>query len=114
MVDTWRDSWFEEGARLIYIVPRATIDDVLPLDITPSASRVERVFVGRIELITPATESAVRDAIETRDVALLQKYARFVDPIVARVFPMRSFDVASRVQAAVKPVYASWAAPACR
>jgi len=27
MVETWRDSWFEEGSRLIYIVPRGFIDN---------------------------------------------------------------------------------------
>ena len=38
MVETWRDSWFEEGTRLFYIVPQASIDAILPLDITPEAS----------------------------------------------------------------------------
>ena len=39
MVDTWRDSWFEEGTRLLYIVPRATVDAMLPLEITPRQSK---------------------------------------------------------------------------
>ncbi len=34
MIETWKDSWFEEGSRLIYIVPSGFIDKVLPLDIT--------------------------------------------------------------------------------
>ena len=37
MVETWRDSWFEEGTRLFYIVPQASIDGVLPLDISSEA-----------------------------------------------------------------------------
>jgi hypothetical protein len=53
MVETWRDSWFEEGSRLIYIVPSRAIDDALPLQVEPVPSQTARVFVGRIELITP-------------------------------------------------------------
>jgi hypothetical protein len=32
MVETWRHSWFEEGSRLLYLVPRQFVDAVLPLD----------------------------------------------------------------------------------
>ena len=39
MIETWRDSWFEEGARLFYLVPQRTIATVLPLDITPRPTR---------------------------------------------------------------------------
>ena len=42
MVETWRDSWFEEGARLIYIMPSRSIDAILPL-------RVEPIRPGRRE-----------------------------------------------------------------
>jgi hypothetical protein len=52
MVETWRDTWFEHGARVFYIVPDRTIDTVLPLDISPRPSAVRRVFVGRVEVIT--------------------------------------------------------------
>src|SRR5262249_23299695 len=31
MVKTWRDSWFEEGLRVFYIVPRRATDAILPL-----------------------------------------------------------------------------------
>lgn len=53
MLDTWRDSWFEEGTRVFYIVPRTTIDSVLPLEIAPAPSTTARVFVGRVELMSP-------------------------------------------------------------
>jgi hypothetical protein len=54
MVNTWRNSWFEEGSRLIYIVPRGFIDKVLPLTINPAPAQITRVFVGRLEIVTPA------------------------------------------------------------
>src|SRR5262249_32051025 len=56
MVQTWQRSWFEEGSRLFYIVPRRFVDTTLPLTIEPVPAQVVRVFVGRLELITPATE----------------------------------------------------------
>jgi hypothetical protein len=85
MIETWRDSWFEDGLRLFYIVPRAAIDDVLPLHVTPAPASVARVFVGRIELITPAIVDEVRAALRARDRAPLTKYGRFLRPIMTRL-----------------------------
>ena len=85
MVDTWKDSWFEEGARLLYVVPRADVDAILPLTISPKPSNVTRVFVGRIELATPATLHDVRAALESGDHAALAKYGRFLQPVAERL-----------------------------
>jgi len=85
MVETWRDSWFEEGLRVFYIVPRRTVDEILPLDITPAPSRVTRVFVGRMELFSTATVQSVRAAIDADDQVTLARYARFLGPITDRV-----------------------------
>jgi hypothetical protein len=82
MVNTWRDSWFEEGSRLIYIVPRNFVDRILPLSFDPKPGQVVRVFVGRLEIVTPATESAVQTALRDRDEATLKKYDRFLQPIL--------------------------------
>ena len=82
MFETWRDSWFEEGSRLLYVVPRAFVDAILPLSIRPTPSQTVRVFVGRLELITPATQRAVEQALATRDRVTLARYGRFLMPIV--------------------------------
>ena len=82
MVETWKDSWFEEGSRLIYIVPRAFIDEVLPLTIDPTPGQIVRVFVGRLEIVTPATARAVKTAIARNDEETLNKYRRFLEPIL--------------------------------
>ncbi|HYL86630.1 MAG TPA: hypothetical protein VE263_20565 [Candidatus Angelobacter sp.] len=82
MVETWRDSWFEEGSRLIYIVPAGFVNGILPLSIHPAPAQTARVFVGRMELVTPATENAVERAFESRDRATLEKYGRFLQPIL--------------------------------
>ena len=85
MVETWRDSWFEEGSRLLYIVPRAFVDEVLPLSVNPAPTQTVRVFVGRMELITPATEQAVEKALAARDRSTIHKYDRFLEPILDRL-----------------------------
>jgi hypothetical protein len=81
MIETWRDTWFEEGSRLFYIVPSSHVDSILPLSITPAPAQVVRAFVGRIELVTPATERSIEAALAAHDGAALRKYGRFLYPI---------------------------------
>ena len=82
MVRTWRDSWFEEGSRLIYIVPGGFVDHILPVTIEPVPAQFTRVFVGRLEIVTPASVQAVRTALAIHDEATLKKYDRFIEPIL--------------------------------
>jgi hypothetical protein len=82
MLESWKDSWFEEGSRLIYMVPRGYVDQILPLTIEPQPPKVERVFVGRMELLTPATQQAIETAAASRDKAALDKYGRFLAPMI--------------------------------
>lgn len=67
MLATWGDSWLEEGTRLLYIVPRSAVDATLPLEVTPTPASTVRVFVGRVELISAASRSAVKTALLARD-----------------------------------------------
>ena len=97
MLETWKNSWFEEGSRLIYIVPRRFVDSVLPLRITPAPAATTRVFVGRLELITPATERAVESAFASNDQLTLAKYNRFLEPIL-RIMIQKSSDLARTEQ----------------
>jgi hypothetical protein len=50
MLQTWDDTWFAPGERLIYLVPRAVTDAAIPMTITPPPSELVRVLVGRLEL----------------------------------------------------------------
>ncbi len=60
MVETWRKTWFREnGDRILTLVPRNTIDALLPLKITPAPAKTERVFVARIEMLAPEREQAL-------------------------------------------------------
>ena len=81
MIETWRDSWFEEGTRLFYLIPRASVDAILPLDIEPRPAEVVRVFVGRLEIITPEMQTEVEHALRQNDLRTLRKHGRFLEPI---------------------------------
>ena len=60
MVATWRDVWFAEtGTRVLAILPRAWVDSVLPLTITPQPEKLTRVFVARFEVFTPDREQSL-------------------------------------------------------
>jgi hypothetical protein len=85
MIETWQDSWFEEGMRLFYIVPRPFVDSQLPLKITPEPAEVTRVFVGRIELLSAWTRETIETALSNGDVATLAKFGRFLDPFLYQI-----------------------------
>jgi hypothetical protein len=95
MIKTWRTSWFEEGMRVFYILPRETTDTVLPIDIDPKPTQLVRVLVGRAEVITPEMEKTVQKQVSmlanpwpaVREEAMLaiRKYGRFSEPILKRL-----------------------------
>jgi hypothetical protein len=85
MLSTWQDSWFEEGSRLIYILSSHAVDGIVPLHVDPAPAETARVFVGRIELVTPEMENAVEQAIVKRDRPAMQRYGRFLDAILTRI-----------------------------
>lgn len=108
MVATWRDSWFEAGTRVFYILPQAAVDEILPLSIDPKPVDVKRVFVGRLEVITPVVESDVETAIQTGDLKRLLGYGRFLEPIAARILARTDSRTETvRIQEAVRLVTAS-------
>lgn len=92
MVKTWRESWFEEGLRVFYTLPRATTDGVLPISISPAPAELIRVMVARAEIITPEMERAVLAAAkqfnepssESRATAVktVRVYGRFAEPVL--------------------------------
>ncbi len=108
MVETWADTWFEEGARLFYLLPRRTVDSILPLEIRPAPADLVRVFVGRLELATPATLTEVRDALRANDRERLARFGRFLRPFADRILaePLPAADRA-RFEAMIEAVDAA-------
>jgi len=104
MIKTWADSWQEEGSRLFYIVPRSVVDEILPLRIEPRPVQTVRVFVGRVELITPATEKAVETALANHDRDTIDMYGRFLEPIMEQL----KAENPGRAQELEKELMATW------
>ncbi|HXB71348.1 MAG TPA: hypothetical protein VNY05_24140 [Candidatus Acidoferrales bacterium] len=88
MIETWRDSWFEEGMRVFYLVPRANVDAMLPLKINPAPATTERVFVGRVELLSPHLRQTIRMALAANDIPALAKCGRFLEPFLNQLNPL--------------------------
>jgi len=108
MVETWRNSWFEEGSRLLYVVPTEFVNRVLPLSITPAPIQTARVFVGRLEIVTPATEKAVEKALVAHDRATLELYGRFLEPILETIMAKENNQERLRqIQRALSNYYSS-------
>jgi hypothetical protein len=106
MIETWRGSWFEEGSRLLYFVPARFVNSVLPLSIQPAPAQTVRVFVGRLELVTAATEKAVESAFATHDSTTLKYYGRFLEPILATMIKKETNpEQADRLQGYLSTVY---------
>ena len=100
MVATWRDSWFEEGLRVFYVVPRALTDKTLPLYIDPKPASLVRVLVGRTEVITPEMEQAIQRQLEPLNDAapdlhsvtmqVIRSHGRFAEPILKEMMEKTS------------------------
>lgn len=106
MIKTWRDSWFEEGLRVFYIVPRKVTDSILPLTIEPQPSEVSRVLVGRIEIITPEMEREIESSLAdssraVNDVAeeIMRRHGRFAEPVLKDVLEKTNdLELRARIQ----------------
>lgn len=113
MIETWRASWFEDGLRVFYVVPRRTTDAVLPLTVAPAPSEMVRVLVGRTELITPEMEQDVAAQLprldapsaDARAAALreIRKYGRFTETVLTQTAQHTSNpEVRSRAEQLIK------------
>lgn len=58
MLQTWTDGYFQTpGFKVFWIVPRELTDMILPINITPTPDSLERVLVGKSEIMTPMLEA---------------------------------------------------------
>ncbi|MCA9322543.1 MAG: hypothetical protein KDB53_17510, partial [Planctomycetes bacterium] len=68
MLKTWSRSWLRSlGTRVIYILPRPTVDALLPLQIEPRPETLVRVLVGRLEIVTRAMERRLEADLRAAD-----------------------------------------------
>ncbi len=91
MVNTWRLSYFHtEGLRVLYILPRAETDELLPLRISPQPDAVVRTLVGRVEVLTQLEEETLLSAVQSATIGnkpqkALLELGRFAEPKLLRI-----------------------------
>jgi hypothetical protein len=80
MVKTWDSAWFgEEGTRLLYLVPRAKTDELLPLTMDPKPTELVRVLVGRHDFLTPEQEATAEKEIKRLRAAQAEVNAAYAE-----------------------------------
>jgi hypothetical protein len=99
MIETWHDSWFEEGMRVFYLTPRRIVDAELPIRISPKPETLERVFVGRVEVLSPAMRETLQTALEAGDTNTLARCKRFLGPWKGRISSGRRLTISRAAEA---------------
>lgn len=87
LLNTWYNGYFLEGGlKAFWILPRAMVDRILPLTVIPVPEEVERVIVGRSEILPPEFERELRRAQAADTLAKFAKdkyylaYQDFLNP----------------------------------
>jgi hypothetical protein len=116
MVNTWETSYFRTpGLRLLYILPRPIVDDVIPIQIKPAPEQLVRVMVGRVEVLTPETERRIENALANLESAIpaernkaaeeLNHLGRIKDPVLHRIAALAvKPEVRARAEGLLKPL----------
>jgi hypothetical protein len=97
MVKTWDSAWFhEEGNRLLYLVPRARTDELLPLTVDPKPTELVRVLVGRHDFLTPEQETQAERLVERQRAAQAELQAAEQELSKIGRFSYQARDMAAR------------------
>jgi len=65
MLNTWETSYFKTpGSRIFFMVPRTWTDRVMPMKLSADA-KINRVMIGRIDLVTPEHRETLAKLAET-------------------------------------------------
>jgi hypothetical protein len=114
MVNNWEKSYFHtEGLRVLYVLPRATVDATLPIRISPRPQELVRVMLGRVELLTQAKEREVERAVSDLGAscgrtrltgqAVLNRLGRFREPALRRIAAItKDATIRARAEALIK------------
>jgi hypothetical protein len=113
MIETWRDSWFEEGMRVFYLVPRTLVDRELPLSIQPAPAKIARVFVGREEVLSPYMRGRLMTALSTGNTETLDSFGRFLAPFRRQVKGKEASSITSYLNAKAEQARQEFYNPSC-
>ena len=113
MIETWRDSWFEEGMRVFYLAPRSLADRELPLSIQPAPAKIARVFVGREEILSSYMRDRLQTALSTGNTQTLDQFGRFLAPFMQQAKTTAAPSVAGYLAAKSEQAKQEFYDPSC-
>ena len=102
MVNTWKRSYLmTPGLRVLYVLPRAWTEKLLPLSLEPAPAELVRTLVGRIEVLTADEEqellrrlvAAVSSPDQQR--TIVDSLGRFAEPKLRRIQGLVAADANS-------------------
>lgn len=87
MINTWENGYLKvPGLRLLYLLPRAEVDEVLPLTLNPVPEKLVRSFVARMEILLDTDEQRILNEVEKqRGQFKAASLGRFAEPILHRI-----------------------------
>jgi hypothetical protein len=87
MLKTWEQGYFKtKGLRILYILNRTEVESILPMKISPVPQSLNRVFVGRIEVLLDTEENALLSQISKEGMKFdILSLGRFAPSILARL-----------------------------
>ena len=90
MVATWSKSYFKTpGVRILYVLPRAWTDRLLPIQFQPTPEKLVRTLIGRVEILTAQEESKlsadVKEVSASGEKVMTDHLGRFAEPKLLRV-----------------------------
>lgn len=83
MLLKWNHNYFQTpGFKVFWILPRSLTDSILPIHISPNPDALERVLIGRSEILPPKFEAKLRQALDQGTLANYQQdrfYLAYLD-----------------------------------
>jgi hypothetical protein len=113
MIETWRDSWFEEGMRVFYLVPGKLVNRELPIAIRPEPAKIVRVFVGREDILSPYMRDRLITALSSGNASGLDRFGRFLEPFMQQVSVSAAPSVAAYLTAKSEEANQEFYHPSC-
>jgi len=66
LLSTWQESYFQhDGLKVFWLAPRSFTDTILPINITPVPQDLQRVIVGRSEVLTTQKEQELKQGSDS-------------------------------------------------
>lgn len=79
MLKTWDKSYFHtKGERLLYILPQAWTETILPMKLQPAPEKLVRVLIGRVELFSASEQAQLSQKVVSNDTSILSD--RLLEP----------------------------------